>query len=44
MFGGMADHTKCLLKILVADGKLTRTRIGEKISSELFARFGDLNF
>lgn len=37
MFGGMADHTKVPVKDIGADGTLTKTRIGEKFSSELFA-------
>jgi len=36
-FGGMADHTRVPVKDLAADGKLSRQRVGEKFSSELFA-------
>jgi arylsulfatase A-like enzyme len=37
MFGGMSDHTKVPVRDLGPDGKLTRERMGEKFSSELFA-------
>lgn len=37
MFGGMSDHTKVPVRDRKSDGTLTDERIGEKISSELFA-------
>jgi len=36
-FGGMADHDRVPVQDLGPDGKLTKTRTGEKFSSELFA-------
>lgn len=37
MFGGMSDHTKVPLRDLNPDRTLSKQRIGEKFSSELFA-------
>lgn len=37
MFGGMSDHEKVPVRDLGPDGALTRERVGEKFSSELFA-------
>jgi arylsulfatase A-like enzyme len=37
MFGGMSDHEKVPVRDLGSDGTLTKERVGEKFSSELFA-------
>lgn len=37
MFGGMSDHEKVPVRDLGPDGELTKERVGEKFSSELFA-------